>query len=194
MKNLMLWIGAMAGLASAGQGWAASTPSLVLQVPQTFYDHPVHLLQPVIGSWHNRGDAAAEVGLNAFQSQHFNATSCQADASGQALVVIEPKIFYNGKMGIYYSEITARVFTKPDAQGALGDPMLTIKGQGQAIGNITHNVELFTHRAYQQAFEQVISQLTQDAAFNQLAGQAPTQSFQSLCTSINKLTQTNMFF
>lgn len=194
MKRLILMMGACISICSATDSLAASNPSLVIQIPQTFYDHPVRLLQIAMAYWHNRGTAAAEVGMQEFQAQHFNTSSCQSDATGQALVVIEPNMFYNPKMGIYYSEITAKVYNKPTADSALGNPVLTFKGQGQTFGNITHNVEFFTHKAYQQAFDQVISQLEQNITFKELLSQAPSQSFQALCTSINTTTQSKMFF
>ncbi|MDP8566846.1 hypothetical protein [Methylophilus aquaticus] len=180
----LTWHGAMAETSS----------SLVIQVPESFYKHPVRLLNPYLNYWHNRAEAAEAVGLSSFQSQHFTTSSCETEAKGQALVVIEPNMFYNPQTGVFYSEITAKVYTQSAADSALGKPLMTVKGQGQSRGWLTHNVEYFTHQSYQQAFDQIIQQLQQSTAFQQSVAQAPVQTYQALCTSIDTLSQPKLFF
>jgi len=180
-------------------GWigsvhAASQPALVLQVPEAFYQHPVHLLHPYLNYWHNRAEAAAAVGQASFQSHDFATSSCETEAQGQALVVLEPNMFYNPQTGIFYSEITAKVYNQPAADSALGKPLITVKGEGQSRGWLTYNVEYFTRQSYQQAFERVIQQLQQTPSFQQLTAQGPVQTYQALCNSINTLSQPKAFF
>lgn len=193
MKQILM----TAGLICAswiGVANAATTPALVIQVPDTFYQHPVRLLHPYANYWHNRGESADKVSASAFQSQHYTTSSCTADANGQALVVIEPNMFYNPQMGVFHSQITARVYTKASADSALGKPLLTAKGEGQSRGWITYNVENFAQKSYQQAFDQVIQQLQKDPVFKQSVEQASVQNFEALCDSINTITQPKLFF
>lgn len=179
-------------------GWmgtvhAASQPTLVIQVPEAFYQHPVHLLHPYLNYWHNRAETAEAVGVASFQSHNFATSSCEAEANGQALVVIEPNMFYNPQTGIFYSEITAKIYSDPAAGSALGKPLISVNEQGQSRGWLTYNVEYFTSQSYQQAFDRVIQQLQQNPSFQQIA-QAPVQTYQNLCTSINTLSQPKAFF
>lgn len=182
-----LWLGLLALSAQA-------TPVVILQVPQTFHQHPVRLLHPYINYWHDRGDAAEKVGLAAFQDQHFQTTACEAGTPGQALVVVEPYMFYNAKMGVFYSEITAKVYTAANAEAALQPPVLTVKGEGQTVGNLSHNAEFFMAQAYRQAFGRVIDDLQKNPAFTAMLGQGHLQTYQALCASIDTLNKPALFF
>lgn len=199
MKQILRSISGALCLGSLCLGWSSlahadSAPTLVIQVPASFYQHPVRLLHPYINYWHDRAEAAATVGISRFEAQHFNTASCQAEAQGQALVVIEPNLFYNPQTGIFYSEISARVYTQPSADSALGKPLLSIKGEGQSRGWLSYNVEYSAQQSYAQAFDQVIRQLQQHPAFQQSVSQAPVQTYQALCQSIDTLSQPKAFF
>jgi hypothetical protein len=177
-----------------GLSQAETAPALVIQVPESFYQHPVRLLNPYLNYWHNRAEAAETVGLSSFQAQKYTTSSCEAEAKGQALVVIEPNMFYNPQTGVFYSEITAKVYNTSAADSALGKPLLTVKGEGQSRGWLTYNVEYFTHQSYQRAFDQVIQQLQQNPVFQQSVSQGPIQTYDALCNSINTLSQPKAFF
>lgn len=194
MKFLTLAASTLLLTVTSHGAMAETRPSLVIQVPELFYKHPVRLLNPYLNYWHNRAEAAEAVGLSSFQSQNFTTSSCESEARGQALVVIEPNMFYNPQTGVFYSEITAKVYTQPAADSALGKPLMTVKGLGQSRGWLTHNVEYFTHQSYQKAFDQVIQQLQQSTAFHQSVAQAPVQAYQALCTSIDTLSQPKLYF
>lgn len=194
MKHMLTMMSCFLCLGWTSMSQAGTQPSLVIQVPESFYQHPVRLLNPYHVYWHNRAEAAEKAGLSAFQAQNYHTVSCEAEAKGQALVVIEPNMFYNPQMGVFHSEITAKVYTQPAADSALGKPLMTIKGLGQSRGWLTYNVDAVTSKSYQQAFNQVIEQLQQNTAFQQSLAQAPVQSYQALCTSIDTLTQPKMFF
>jgi hypothetical protein len=197
MKRILISIASVACAGWMAAGYAANSPAnpaLVIQVPDTFYEHPVRLLNPYANYWHNRGEAADRVSLQTFQARQYSATSCKADAKGQALVVIEPNLFYNPQMGIFHTEITAKVYTQPAADSALGKPLVTAKGQGESRGWITYNVENFARKSYQQAFDQVIQQLQKNPVFQQSVAQGSVQNFEALCTSINTITQPKIFF
>lgn len=194
MKRILLSISSVLCLGWMSMSQAGTQPSLVIQVPEAFYQHPVRLLHPYINYWHNRAEAAENTGLSSFQAQNFATSSCEAEAKGQALVVIEPNMFYNPQTGVFYSEITAKVYNTPDADSALGKPLMTVKGEGQSRGWLTFNVEHSAHQSYQQAFDQVIQQLQKSPVFQQSVEQAPVQTYQALCNSINTLSQPKAFF
>lgn len=194
MKRILWSITTALCLGWMGVSQAGTPSSLVIQVPESFYQHPVRLLNPYLNYWHNRAEAAETVGLSSFQAQNYTTSSCEADAKGQALIVIEPNMFYNPQSGIFYSEITAKVYSQSTAETALGKPLMTVKGLGQSRGWLTYNVENATHKSYQQAFDQVISQLQQNQAFQQSLAQTPVQTYQALCNSINTLSQPKAFF
>lgn len=180
---------ALSGLSMHAQADTGSEAALVIQVPQSFYQHPVRLLHPYINYWHPRGEAAAQVGVNSFQAKNYATSSCEADAKGQALVVIEPNLFYNPQSGVFYSQIVAKVYDKPGADSALANPLLTVKGEGQARGWLTYNIEGFAQQSYEQAFEQVIARLQQDAGFQRSISQGTVHTYAALCQSINTLSQ-----
>jgi hypothetical protein len=135
-----------------------------------------------------------KVSLSVFQTQHYDASSCKADAKGQALIVIEPNMFYNPQMGTFHSQITAKVYTKASAESALGKPLVTAVGEGESRGWITYNVENFAQKSYQQAFAHVIQKLEKDPVFKQSVEQGTVQNFEALCDSINTITQPKLFF
>lgn len=194
MKRLLTYLTGALCLALTPVSHAGAQPALVIQVPESFYQHPVRLLNPYFVYWHNRAEIAESVGLNSFQAQHYTTSSCQAEAQGQALVVIEPNMFYNPQTGVFYSEITARVYNTSAADSALGKPLMTVKGEGQSRGWLTYNVENFARQSYQQAFEQVIQKIQQNPAYEPSVVAAPVQTYQALCNSIDTLSQPKALF
>lgn len=185
MKRILLSIVAMGWLSAS---YADDQPALVIQVPQTYYEHPTRIFHPRIDYWHNRGQSAEEVGVAAFKANQINTSSCKADANGQALVVILPNVSHNLQMGMYHTDITAKVYTSPTAEGALGEPVATVKGQGQIRGWVSYNSDSFIQKAYRQAFDTVIAQLQKEMAFQQ-AIKGPVQNYKALCDSVNALVQ-----
>ncbi len=168
---------------------AVDEPTLVIQVPATFHQHPVRLINPRIDYWHNRGKAAEKAGLAAFQEQHYQTADCSGGADGQALIVIVPDMFYNLQRGVFHSQILARLYTLPAANETLGKPVLTVKGEGEARGWLSYGAENFTQKAYRQAFASVILQLQKDPVFQQALDKTPLQSYKALCDSMDRLTQ-----
>lgn len=168
---------------------AADEPTLVIQVPATFYQHPTRLINPRIDYWHNRGKAAEKAGLTAFQDQHYQTASCKSGASGQAFIVIVPDMFYNPQRGVFHAQVLARVYTQPAADESAGKPVLTVKGEGEARGWLSSGAENFTHKAYRQAFDSVIEQLQKEPVFRQALDKTQLQSYQVLCDSMDTLTQ-----
>jgi len=193
MKKILMTVGLICA-SWIGAAHAAANPELVIQVPDTFYKNPVRLLHPYVNYWHNRGESVDKVSLSVFQTQHYDASSCKADAKGQALIVIEPNMFYNPQMGTFHSQITAKVYTKASAESALGKPLVTAVGEGESRGWITYNVENFAQKSYQQAFAHVIQKLEKDPVFKQSVEQGTVQNFEALCDSINTITQPKLFF
>ena len=192
MKRLLL---GLSFICASSSGMAIdNAPQLVIQVPNSYYQRPVHLTQAFLGYWHDRADAAHAVATETFGAHHYSTSSCDANPQGQALVVLEPNMFYNPKQGIFYSEITAKVYTQNSAAGALDKPLLTLKAEGQAVGNLTHNVETFTHRSYQQAFDRLLGQLQDNTVFQQSLVRLPNQTYQALCNSIDTLSQPKIFY
>jgi hypothetical protein len=190
MKRILLSLIALGWLSVSH---AENEPVLVIQVPAMFYEHPTQLINPRFGYWHNRGKATEKVGLAAFQGQHYKTSRCQAEANGQALVVLVPNISYNPQMGIFHSEIIAKIYSTPSATGALEKPLVTVKGQGQSRGWLSYNAEAFIQKSYQQAVDQVIQQLQKDTTLQQALNQAPQQNYQALCDSIDTLAQSQLY-
>lgn len=186
MKQCLLFLLTLLG-ASGAQ--AADEPTLVIQVPATFYQHPTRLINPRIDYWHNRGKAAEKAGLAAFQDQHYQTASCKSGASGQAFIVIVPDMFYNPQRGVFHAQVLARVYTQPAADESSGKPVLTVKGEGEARGWLSSGAENFTHKAYRQAFDSVIEQLQKEPVFQQSLDKTPLQSYKTLCDSMDVLTQ-----
>lgn len=171
-----------------------ASPTLVLQVPETYFKNPVRLLHPYLNVWHNRANAAQQAGIQQFNAQQITVNTCDAGAQGQALVVIEPNMFYNPKMGVFYSEIKARVFLNASIDASLTKPILMVTGTGSTVGNLATTPDFFMQKAYAQAYDQVIAQLLANDTFNTSVAQAPSQTYQALCTSIDTISQPKLFF
>jgi hypothetical protein len=173
--------------------YAGDEAKVVIQVPESFYNHPIRLMNTRVNYWHDRGNAVETAGIAAFQAQHYKTSTCKTEAIGQALVMLVPNVSYNPQMGIFHTEIIAKIYSTPTAEGALHKPLLTLKGQGQSRGWLSSNSEKFIQLSYQQAFVKVIEQLNKDSTFQQALDKAPQKSYQALCDSIDALAQTKLY-
>ncbi|MFD1123386.1 hypothetical protein ACFQ2T_12770 [Methylophilus flavus] len=190
MKEILLFL-----LVTSWSGYvcAHEEPTLVFQIPSTFYQHPTRLSHPRVDYWHNRGKSAEKAGKGSFNAQHFKTSDCQTKPTGQALILIIPSMFYNLQRGVFYSEITAKIYTNPDQNSVLGKPLLTVKGQGQARGWVSYNAENFTHKSYQQAFDEVIQKLKKNTDYLQAIDNAPMHNYEALCQSIDSLAESKFY-
>lgn len=87
--------------------------------------------------------------------------------------MIVPTMFYNPQMGVFHSVITAKVYIHPHTEKVIDKPLITAKRLGQSHGWLSNNAEYFTHKSYEQAFDQVIQQLQSDTTFLQTIEKSP---------------------
>ncbi len=174
----------------------ANTPTgnIVVQIPQTFYHNPVRMLHPYMDYWHNRGEALSRSALASFQPLSLASNSCQQTISANALIVLEPNMFYNAQLRVFHSQITAKVYTNNEASAALTNPDLVVTGIGQQLGELSYQAEYFMEKSYAKALAQVSEKLAQSDAFKQSLARNQSKSYQALCQSIDTVTQQKLYF
>lgn len=176
--------------ASANSG----NSSITVKIPQTFYQNPVRMLHPYMDYWHNRGEALSQSAQNGFQPLALSSQTCQTNSLSNALVVLEPNMFYNAQLRVFHSQVTAKVYTSNEASAALTQPDLVITGTGQQLGELSYQAEFFMQKAYDKALTQLSEKLAQSDAFKQSLASNPAKSYQALCQSIDTVTQPKLYF
>lgn len=171
-----------------------TTGNIAVKIPQTFYQNPVRMLHPYMDYWHNRGQALSSSAEQSFQPLSLPSQTCQNNSEANALVVLEPNMFYNAQLRVFHSQVTAKVYTNNEASAALTQPDLVITGTGQQLGELSYQAEFFMQKAYAQALAQVSDKLAESDAFQQSLARSPAKSYQALCQSIDTVTQPKLYF
>lgn len=190
-KSLRLILSAVATLMLSMSANANS--NIIVQVPQTYYEHPVRLLHPYIDYWHTRAIGAQKAAQKVLSQAGFNVQSCDGNSTAQGALIVEPNMFYNPQMGVFYGQIIAKWYSHNDAAAALLAPDYVFKGEGQQLGSLRFGAEYAMQQAYTLAMQQVLQQL-QQSALNKTLETAPAKNYQGLCQGADQLLKPKLFY
>ena len=172
--------------------------SIAVHIAKRHYEHPVRLLHPYLDVWHMKGPMVEKVVLKILPKRFANVNMCANSSNADVVLSLEPQIFYNAQLRVFYAEIIAKAYVNN------GEPIdqlvaiATVKKQAQQNGDLGIKPEYYMEKAYSKAMDKVIKQLEVDSAFlavlNKTADKAPTNKAESLCDGLNDLPVTKIYY
>jgi len=162
--------------------------NIAVHIAKVYYEHPMRLTDPYEDVWHMKGPPAEKAALKTLEKQFANINMCAASKNADVVILLEPHMFYNPWLTVFYAEFIARVFINST------EPITTIKKQAQQSGDIGIQPEYYMQKSYDKAMEKVITKLKTDKAFLAALDKGGQMHAESLCTALDGLPAAKIYY
>ena len=138
-------------------GYANANPKLLIYIQPQEYEHPVKLWQYFREYWVNQGENVELAAKEVLGASYGEVEMCDASQqSGQVLVWLRPRIFYNPQLQVFHSKITAMTYT------ADGKPIETYVAETSKFGYLDIKPELQVKQIYAQSMQIIADKMQAD--------------------------------
>lgn len=162
--------------------------NIAVHIAKIHYQHPIQLLHPYYNLWHTKGPLAEKAALPILQAHFEHAYECEKDSKADVVLLLEPHMFYNPQLQIYYAKYIAQAYT------GFGQPITSVEHEAWAQGPITINPDYYMEKSYQRAIDKVIADLSQDEAFLATLNQSQAVDAGDLCYQLDQLPNNNFYY
>lgn len=159
-------------LVSANVFATEAKSSTLLYISPNDYKYSVHLLHPYYNYWFEQGPLVEPIALSALKAENSDANLCQANETADKIIRVTPSLFYNPQLQMYYSKLTATVYS------GSGNVLATYVGEGKQHGftAVNHAITMHLSKAYSAAMQDLMTKidagkLTEDKTAANLAAQ-----------------------
>jgi hypothetical protein len=182
----------LCGIAQAETKPVMLPGNIAMHIGKTHYEHPVRLLHPYLDVWHMKGPLAEKAALKALKKRFANVSDCSAPAD--VVLLLEPHMFYNAQLRVFYGEIIARAYTKGAEAPTYENALTVIKKQAQQNGNLGIKPDFYMEKAYAKAMDKVIKKLETDKAFLATLDKTKMQDPKSICDTLDSLPAAKFYY
>ena len=168
--------------------------NIAVHIAKRHYQHPVRLLHPYLDVWHMKGPMAEKVALKTLPKRFTNVAMCANSSNADVVLSLEPQMFYNAQLRVFYAEIIAKAYV---ANGQPVDQLVaitTVKKQAQQMGDLGIKPDYYMEKAYTKAMDKVIKQLELDSAFLAVLNKTPANKAETLCSALNDLPVSKIYY
>ena len=168
--------------------------SIALHIAKTHYEHPVRLLHPYLDVWHMKGPLAEKAALSTLSKRIENVQLCRNSDNVNAVVLLEPHMFYNPQLRVFHGEMIARVFVNTTELNDLEKPLITVKKQAQQNGDLGIKPDFYMEKAYIKAMDKIIKKLESDPTFTSAIKTVQKGNANSLCAALDDLPVAKIYY
>ena len=190
-----LFVALLLSLIFSNAAFADKLPgNIAVHIAKRHYEHPVHLLHPYLDVWHMKGPMVEKVALKALPKRFTNVSMCANSNNADVILSLEPQMFYNAQLRVFYAEIIAKAYV---SNGEPIDQLVaitTVEKQAQQNGDLGIKPEYHMEKAYTKAMDKVVKQLEVDSAFLAVLNKTPANKAETLCDGLNDLPVTKIYY
>jgi hypothetical protein len=164
MKINVIKLIAMLAIGASVNTYAAEAPDnkelskLLMYIQPVDYTNPIRLWHPYYDYWMYQGPVVEKVAMTKFSEAYGDIGMCEVSQSGKALVWLQPKLFYNPQVQLFYAEVTADVYK------GIGEHLGEYVGKSQLRGFLNIQAEASIEHVYALAMSDVIAKMQADTA------------------------------
>jgi hypothetical protein len=161
MKLNIIRLIALLAMGSSVNAYAAEevdnkASQLLMYIQPVDYTNPIRLLHPYYDYWMYQGPVVEKVAMKKFTEAYGDVGMCEVSQSGKALVWLQPKLFYNPQVQLFYGEVTADVYK------GIGEHLGEYVGKSQVRGFLNMHTEASIEEAYALAVADVVEKMQAD--------------------------------
>jgi len=153
-----------------------ATVNMLLYIQPVEYTNPIRLSnQFSYAYWFEQGPVVEPLALKKL-NQTFGAVSmCDANQSAKVLVWLQPRMFYNPKVEIFYGQVTANVYT------GKGELKSTYVGKSKLHGFLDIKPAVWIEKSYALAIDKMAAKMQADKALKALIDSNASGTDAALC-------------
>lgn len=140
----------------ATQAQYNKSPKLLMYIQSVDYTNPIKLWHPYHDYWFYQGPVVEKTAQSAFTHAYGDVGMCESHQSGKALVWLQPKMFYNPQVQLFFAEVTADVYK------GVGEHIGEYVGKSQVRGFLSMQSEASIEQAYAGALADVVAKMQAD--------------------------------
>jgi hypothetical protein len=134
------------------------------------YTNPIYLWHPYDGHWVYQGPLLEGQAMAKFTQVYGDVGLCEGNQSGKTLVWLQPRIFYNPQVEIFYGKVTASVYT------GMGTFVASYVGESSLHGYLNLKTDDSVERTYALAIDTVLEKMLADTALQGMMATARSAS------------------
>ena len=170
----LLAMGASINTYAAAEVDRQSSSKLLIYIQPVDYTNPIKLWHPYHDYWLYQGPIVEKLAMAKLSDAYGDVAMCEVNQSGKALVWLQPKLFYNPQVQLFYGEVTADVYK------GIGEHLGEYVGKSQVRGFLSMQTEASIEEAYAVAIADVVAKMQADAALQaRMSSQAKSSSAES---------------
>jgi len=165
----LLAIGASVNAYAAAEVDSKSSSKLLMYIQPVDYTNPIKLWHPYHDYWLYQGPIVEKVAMTKLTDAYGDVGMCEINQSGKALVWLQPKLFYNPQVQLFYGEVTADVYR------GVGEHLGEYVGKSQVHGFLSMQTDASIEKAYAMAVADLVAKMQADTTLQARMG-SQTQS------------------
>ncbi len=134
----------------------ATPANMLIYIHPNEYKHPLKLWHFYYDYWFEQGPVVEPLARNMLAEAFGEVGMCGAVNEARSLVWIQPRIYYNPHMTIFYAEIRASVYT------SRGEPVATYLGEAKKHGFLDVVPQTRIEAVYQEAMQNLVANMQKD--------------------------------
>ncbi|MDP2153122.1 MAG: hypothetical protein Q8J66_05635 [Methylotenera sp.] len=179
MKLNIIKLIALLAIGSSVNAYAAEevdnkASQLLMYIQPVDYTNPIRLWHPYYDYWMYQGPVVEKVAMTKFTEAYGDVGMCEVSQSGKALVWLQPKLFYNPQVQLFYGEVAADVYK------GIGEHLGEYVGKSQVRGFLNMHAEASIEEAYALAVADVVAKMQADTTLQtRMSNQAKSSTAES---------------
>lgn len=161
IKSMLSVIFVAGCIFSAQHAWANEKAGMndakrtLIYISPSDYNHSVRLSHPYYNYWFEQGPIVEPIALLALQENNKNIAMCNSSEFADEIIRIKPSVFYNPLLRVFYTIVSATVFS------GSGEQLAIYKGEGQQNGfmDIYHATRMHLSKAYKTAMDDLLQNM-----------------------------------
>lgn len=144
----------------------AHAENTVLMYIQPFeYSHEIKLQHYTTEYWFAQGSIVEPIVKESLAKTFGNVVMCEGNQEGKILVWVQPRMFYNGQLQVFYGQVTANVYS------GVGKLLGTYVGESSQHGSLNIQPDYWLNLAYTGAVENMQIKMQADTHLQTILNQ-----------------------
>lgn len=165
--NLMKFFAALVllihmNVQAADAGGNASIPKMLMYIQPIEYISPIQLWHPYHGYWFHQGPVVEAQAMPKLTQAYGEVSLCESNQSGRTLVWLQPRMFYNPQVQLFYGKVTANVYT------GVGNFVASYVGESSVHGFLDIQADDWIAKTYALALDEMVAKMQADRSLQAL--------------------------
>lgn len=135
---------------------ASKNPNVLIYIQPFEYINEVKLQHFSQELWFAQGPIVEDIAKEKLKQTYGDVSTCEGNQSGKILIWLQPKMFYNGQLQVFYGEVKANVYT------GMGKYIDSYVGKSAQQGSLGIKPSYWIEKSYSQAIDQMQGKMQAD--------------------------------